>query len=340
MTASLMRRAVTLTANPHANHAPKIDKMAVLASADPYVQLKALLNGGAQGMITVPPALRSELAAADDVALKSYDLRSWWFIAVNTHRAPLGQKAVRQALNLTLDRDELRRLTIGVEPDDPNPPVGLVSGPFVQSSPYYNRKVKVTPHADSEAARALMASVAEERDEQWWVNGAPIRLRVGMKASLDREAKDLLSQVENQLRRGGFDAEVIEISDDEWSRRATSGTMDEYDLLIGKWSFGVVEDVNTLFHTRGKDGRGRQNIFNYSDTEADRMMRAFEAARTDTEAQDAYHDLHAHLAEELPYLFLWKLDTKSAWRTEVRNNTIAPYYYFTDFTDWKLVEAP
>jgi hypothetical protein len=45
------------------------------------------------------------------------------------------------------------------------------------------------------------------------------------------------------------------------------------------------------------------------------------------------------LAENLPYLFLWKLDTKSAWRNEVRNNTIAPYYYFTEFDGWKLEEG-
>jgi hypothetical protein len=42
------------------------------------------------------------------------------------------------------------------------------------------------------------------------------------------------------------------------------------------------------------------------------------------------------LAKELPYLFLWKLDTKSAWRTEVRGNTITPYYYWTVFDAWKF----
>ena len=55
----------------------------------------------------------------------------------------------------------------------------------------------------------------------------------------------------------------------------------------------------------------------------------------DTQAQDAYHDLHQSLSDELPYLYLWKLDTKSAWRTEIRGNIIAPYYYFTEFDSWK-----
>jgi len=41
------------------------------------------------------------------------------------------------------------------------------------------------------------------------------------------------------------------------------------------------------------------------------------------------------LADGLPYVFLWKLDTKSAWRMEIKNSNIAPYYYFTSFDGWK-----
>ena len=104
-------------------------------------------------------------------------------------------------------------------------------------------------------------------------------------------------------------------------------------MLIGKWSFGVVEDVNPMFQTRG-GGKGTLNIFNYSNGEADKIMEKFDAARTDTEAKDAYHELHQFLAGDLPYIFLWKLDTKSAWRMEVRGNTVTPYWYFTEFDNW------
>jgi ABC-type transport system substrate-binding protein len=111
----------------------------------------------------------------------------------------------------------------------------------------------------------------------------------------------------------------------------------QYDALIGKWSFGVREDVNPMFETRDDgQGIGSRNIFNYSNAEVDKILARFNAAKTDTEAQDAYHDLHAYLAKDLPYIFLWRLDTKSAWRNEVRGNMIAPYFYFTDFDGWKM----
>ena len=171
----------------------------------------------------------------------------------------------------------------------------------------------------------------------WILDGQALTLRIGMNAPLDVEAKDLLNQIGNQLQEGGFDRQVYRIAPDEWTMQAVTGRLgDKYDMLIGKWSFGVVEDVNAMFHSRTSDGRGALNIFNYSNTEVDQILTRFDTAKTDTEAQDAYHDLHAKLADDLPYVFLWKLDTKSAWRNEVRNNTITPYYYFTEYDGWSL----
>ncbi|MCB9846761.1 MAG: hypothetical protein H6811_12345 [Phycisphaeraceae bacterium] len=155
-----------------------------------------------------------------------------------------------------------------------------------------------------------------------------------MNAGLDLEAKDLLNQLGNQLQAGGFQRQVHKISQDDWQNKVITGRMEDWDILIGKWSFGVVEDVNPMFHTRS-GGKGSLNIFNYANAEVDKMLDAYDGASTDTAAQDAYHDLHEYLAGDLPYIFLWKLDTKSAWRNEVRSNTITPYFYFTEFDSWK-----
>jgi peptide/nickel transport system substrate-binding protein len=285
----------------------------------------------------VAPALRPDVAAKDDVALKSYDLRSWWFMALNTTSTFLKNQKVRQALNYTIDRSALRELTIGVDPNDPNPPCEFISGPFVQSSPYYNRAIKGNDRSDKAKTRELMtAAGATESAGRWLIGGQPVTLRIGMNAPLDTEAKDLLNQIGNQLQAGGFDRVVSKVTADDWAGKAVTGQLTgSYDILIGKWSFGVVEDVNAMFNSR-KSGKGEKNIFNYSNAEVDAVLARYESAKTDTEAQDAYHDLHAMLAQDLPYLFLWKLDTKSAWRNEVKNNTITPYFYFTEFDGWKL----
>ncbi|MBW1879033.1 MAG: hypothetical protein JRJ84_11775, partial [Deltaproteobacteria bacterium] len=322
---------------PNVHHDAKIEVLSQAPGGDPFVQIRTLLAAGVHGVITVPPPLRPEVAASDDVALKTYDLRTWWFLAVNNNRGALENRKVRQALDLTLDRSELRELTIGVDPDDPHPPCEFISGPFIGSSPYYNRAIKPQERSDRARARELMVEAGAVQTAGIWVyRGEPVTLKLGMNAPLDAEARDLLNQVGNQLQAGGFNRQVYKVTSDDWSRKAVTGQLTDYDLLIGKWSFGIVEDVNSLFHTRDAQGQGSLNIFNYSNPEVDRILADYNGSRTDTEAQDAYHELHAYLAEDLPYLFLWKLDTKSAWRNEIRGNTITPYFYFTEFDGWKF----
>lgn len=337
MKASRGRREVRFTAFPNGHHNAKITDLLLSEGNDPLVQVKTLINGGVFGVVSVAPQYRDEVAASDDVALKSYDLRSWWFVALNTNTPTLQDKRVRQAINLTLDRSKLRELTIGVDPDDENPPCEFVSGPFVQSSPFYNRAVPIQEHADGARAKELMTQAGASMNAgRWLINGQPITLRIGMNSQLDGEARDLLNQIGNQLQEGGFDRQVFKVPNDEWAQKAVTGRLkDQFDALIGKWSFGVVEDVNDMFHTRGGQ-QGKYNIFDYTNAQVDGILSRYDAARTDTEAQDAYHDLHAMLADELPYIFLWKLDTKSAWRNEVKNGTITPYFYFTEFDGWRL----
>lgn len=329
------RRTVAFTKMENIHRTPNITELKMSEGGDPFVQVRTIVNAGVHGIIQVGPALRPEVAASDDVALKSYDLRSWWFMALNTANGALKNKDVRKAIHLSLDRDELRELTIGVDPNDKNPPCEFISGPFIQSSPYYNRQIPLQPKHNRDGAKALMTKAgAKDASGKWLWQNAPITLRIGMNAPLDSEAKDLLTQLANQLSASGFDQQVFKITNDEWNTKVVSGQAGgEFDAVIGKWAFGTVEDVNPLFHTR-TGGKGALNIFNYTNPAVDAILTRWEGARTDTEARDAYHELHAMLAEESPYVFLWKLDTKSAWRMEVKNNSIAPYFYFTTFEQW------
>jgi len=335
MKGSQGRREVRFTAVPNVHHNAKISILGMGEGGDPLVQVRTLLNGGVQGVITVAPPFRTDVAATDDVALKSYDLRSWWYVAVNAARGPLADINVRQALDRAIDRFELRRLTMGYDPDDIVQPCQFISGPFIPSSPYYNRSVKVKERADIARVKELMAAAgATQQHGLWTIGGNPVNLKIGMNAPLDLEARDLLNQIGNQLQSSGFGRQVYKVSADDWNKKAVTGRLsEEYDLLIGKWSFGVVEDVSPLFQTRA-GGKGSLNVFNYSNDKVDTLLDTFEDAKTDTDAQDAFHELHHYLAEDLPYLFLWKLDTKSAWRMEVGRNTITPYFYFTEFDSW------
>ena len=71
-----------------------------------------------------------------------------------------------------------------------------------------------------------------------------------------------------------------------------------------------------LFHTR-QDGRGSLNLLGYSNARADALIERFDAARDEPERLRAYRALHALLAEDLPYLFLWQELGVAAWRKDL-----------------------
>ncbi len=335
MSAGLGRREVRYTARNTGAHTAQIGEGLLQEAGDPLILVRTLLSNGVHGAISIPPAYRSEVAASDEVGLKNYDLQSWWFIALNPQTLPT--VPLREAIDAAIDRTRLRDLTLGYDPEDPSPPCAFISGPFVPSSPYANRSVPIRERADLALVGSRMATAGGKLiGGRWTVNGKPLTLRIGQHALLDLEARDLLSQIGNMLQGAGFDRTVERISNDTWQSEGLSGGLaDRYDLLVGRWSFGHDERVDPLFETRRGD-RGGLNLFNWSDAETDALIGRHRAAATDTQARDAYHALHAHLARVRPYAFLWKLDTKSAWRNEVRNNVISPYWYFTEFDGWTL----
>jgi peptide/nickel transport system substrate-binding protein len=341
MSAIKKRRVVEFSRFDNPHHplgGSSVKSLTLNESLDSAVRVGTLLNGGVHGMTSVPPASRQRVEALDNAALMSYDLRSWWYIALNTNRGALSNQKIRKAVNLTIDKESLRRLSVGYDPNDLEPPCTFVSGPFINASTFYNNLVPSHTTANVQQAQILMKEAgAKSQYGRWLLNDVPITFKVGIHAPLEAEAADLLSQVGNQLQAGGFDRQVYKITNDDWARLAVTGQFDDFDMLIGKWSFGLTENVSRIFHTR-TGTKGRFNIFNYSNPKADQLLLAHEEATSDTSAKNAYHDLHALLADDLPYVFLWRLNTKSAWRNEVHNNIISPYYYFTEFDAWGYSE--
>jgi len=107
------RRGVTFEKFKNGHHDAKVDGMTLQEGSDPLLQVRTLINNGVQGIVAVPPGSRADVSASDELTLKGYDLRSWWFVAVNQDKAYLKDKRARQGLNLVLDRTQLREKAIG-----------------------------------------------------------------------------------------------------------------------------------------------------------------------------------------------------------------------------------
>ncbi len=326
--------ALELRAPARSRRAPPLRRVSVRGPGDPEADVQLLLDGLVDGIVDIRPDLRARLADHDEVGLQSYDTHTWWFAALDTHHGPLRHVEVRHALEAALDREALRERTLGRHTDGPSSPMTFISGPFVPASPSSDRTLAPRPSADLVAVETHLVSAGAHRvGEQWHLADQAIALEIGLLHDYSTQLPGLLPELVAQLEVAGLQA-TARVLGPEQSAAALRGELaGELDILVGGWSRGLLEDVAPVFGSR-IDDRGQHNVFAFSDAETDRLLAAHARARTAEEAREAAHALQRHLSEVRPSLFLWTLDTKSAWSLDLRGNAIAPTYYFQDFDRW------
>ena len=108
-------------------------------------------------------------------------------------------------------------------------------------------------------------------------------------------------------------------------------TRRKFDLTLNIWSFEEVEDVYPLFHSKGV-----MNFIGYNNADVDTLLDTARATKDYKKYKEMMKQLHALLAKELPYFFLWSLDIYSGVSKKVKNVYIQPFYYFTSFAEWEL----
>lgn len=335
------RGELLLEAYPNGHHAPEIDRVRIAEVTDPVAALRLLQDGEVHGVVEVDPTLWPDVVASETMGMKTYRRHAWWFIALDTERGPLAETSVRHALEAAIDRERLQQRTLPTDENDPSPPVEFISGPFVQASPNYNRDEAVSPTRDlDKVAEHMGQAKARLRGGSWRRKGKPpVTLRMGLLHDHAWRAPGLVDELVAQLGEAGFAVQPRQLDAAESAQARRGELADELDMLVGSNAHGAYETLDPLFHTR-VDGHGKSNFFGLSDPETDRLLKAHEDARTDTEAQAAYHALHTHLATVRSHVFLWQQDSKSAWRWEVRRNIVGSYYYFQEFGAWTLEPRP
>jgi len=272
--------------------------MEIRDGGDPLVQVMSILRGSVHGIVEVRPELRADIAASDDVYLKTWTPNVLVYLAVNP--SSVSDVALRQRLAAAIDRGALIRLAYGVDPDDIGVVPEPITGPFLPSSAFYNRAVR---------PQAVVRDATP-------VKRPPLRL--GFDPDGNPVMRGLATELVNQLRAAGFECVLA---------KAERASPSDHDLWLGSWQVDPTQDPGPMVQ------RGDLGIHS---AEVDAKLAAMRTASTDTEQQDAAHDLHRIVHEEAQWIGLFEDVRKSAWRSQVRNNTIARYSYWDHVTSWRV----
>lgn len=308
---------ITLEKNPHYYGSQSISGMTMKEIPDLTQQANLLKFESLDLVVEVLPKDVAALEKNRKVDLYPYQTNSWWFIGFNHKQADLKDKRVRQAIALASNIPELLQ------------PIGtgdILSGPYVKASPYYNHSVQPPVQDLAKVNELLTAAGYKKVDGFWSKKGKPLSLRLYANRSLE-SAKEVVLNFQSQMQRAGIKVDPRFQSDSNWQQVVWRDK--DFDLVMAQWTFDVKEDVYEQFHSKGS-----KNFISYSNSEVDKLLEKGLKATDPQQRREVYRQIHAKMAEELPYMFLWSLDSYSAISTEVENVTIHPFYYFTFIQDW------
>lgn len=317
-------RLIRLVRNPSYWGRAGVDAIEMTHMPDSSAQIQMLSytgkSAGMQNVIFIPPKSLQRFENSDSVTLEPYHTVSWWYFAFNHKNPALADLSVRKALALALNREELLEAHLGQG--------DLLSGPFTESSPYYNFDVELREQ-DVEAATELL-------DQAGYKMKGGVRAKGSTKLEFDLvinkdlpNCQPLALSVQADLKKIGIKINQKFVDNSLYQERVMKKR--EFDLTMNIWSFEELEDIFPLFRT-GQP----QNYISYSNPEVDAKLDASRRERDHKAYKEIMKELHGMLNDDLPYVFLWSLDIYSGLSRQVKNIFIQPYHYYTFFKDWTM----
>jgi len=309
-----------------------VEDIQMVGFPDDVSRVQSFKSGRYHLLVDVPWESLPQIGATFKIL--PYESLSFHYIAFNFRSALLKRPEVRKALSMAIDRKRLIGSVYTATAAE------LVSGPFPSGSPYIDASVMPDPY-DPNGAKALLAKAGlmdSNGDGLLEISGQPINLRLlylELQGSEGNAIRSACEFIEGQFRAVGIKVTLSRYPSSVFSRKLKDDH--DFDLAFNQWRFTDGEgDPTTLFSTI-ETGLESYNYIGYSNPKTDELFRKFKTAGDPDIRKQVGKKIHALLAEERPYIFLWSLKFNSAFNPKlVTNISINPFAYFDSIMKWVI----
>ena len=307
-----------------------LDKFVAKPFADQNIMTQALMFNAIDMIVLVNPRDIPEIQGDKRFILQPYNALSYSFFGYNTRNPLLSDKRVRQAFTYAVNRQEMLDSFF-------NGQGTIISGPFAPGSWAYNLEVQPSPF-DPEKAKALLkdAGFTPGPDGIMVKDGKKLSLTLKVPIEKESEAvKRVVLAFKNYLKNVGVD---IQVAFKEWQSWKEDVFLEhDFDIVFASWVFDDSADISSLFHS-GEIGPWKNNFISYSNPEVDSLINESKLTLDHEKRRTINRKLHAILADETPYTFLWTLTNYAAYHSKVRHVAIHPYKFFSFADEWFMAE--
>ncbi|KAF1023228.1 MAG: Glutathione-binding protein GsiB [Paracidovorax wautersii] len=275
----------------------QVTELVFLPIKSPATRVAALLSGEVDFLQDVPVQDIARLQGTQSLRVNEGAENRTIFLGLNVgaeplkyadvkDKNPLADPRVRQAFNLAIDRDAIKRAVMrGM-----SQPAGIISPPFVHG---YEKAFDQYPKPDANQAKKLLADAG-------YPNGFGITLHCPNDRYVNDEA--ICTALSGFLGRIGVKATVAARPIALHSAAINSADTDFYLFGWGVPTFDSAYIFDYLVYTRGKDGRGATNATRYSNPALDRQILSL-SSESDVAKRDAtLHDIWSVVQKEQIYI--------------------------------------
>jgi len=324
-------REIILAANEnYFKGRPHIDRFIAKPFADQNIMTQALMFNAIDMIVLVNPRDIPEIQGDKRFILQPYNALSYSFFGYNVRNPFLADKRVRKAFTYAVNRQEMLDSFF-------NGQGTIISGPFAPGSWAYNLDVQPLPF-DPQKAIALLQEAGFAKAADGFMQKDGKMLALSLKVPIEKESeavKRVVLAFKNYLKNIGVD---VKVEFKEWQAWKEDVFLDhDFDIIFASWVFDDSADISSLFHS-GEIGPWKNNFGGYSNPEVDGLINESKLTLDHEKRRTINRKLHAILADENPYTFLWTLTNYTAYNKKERRVAIHPYKFFSYADEWFIEE--
>lgn len=305
---------------------PNIDQFIYRIIPDSSTMFQELLFGGVDmmGLNPLQYLRKSESPRIRENYRKfRYPANAFTYMGYNLRSPLFSDMKVRQALSYAIDRQGIiEGILLGIGRP--------CTGPFSTVSWAYNPNAKSYEY-DPERARRMLeeAGWKEKSGGIREKNGRPFRFTI-MTNQGNNERIRTAQIIQQNLKAVGIRVDIRVM---EWQAFLEQIDKRSFDVIILGWSMSRDPDLYDIWHS-SKTRKGEYNFIGYSNPTVDRLLVAGRRTFDIEKRKKIYYRIHAILAEEQPYAFLYVPDATPIVHKRFKGIEVAPLGIFYNFREW------
>jgi peptide/nickel transport system substrate-binding protein len=303
---------------------PYIQRYVYRIIPDSSVQFLEMRNQSIDAITLTPDQYKAYDAIFEHHERYRYPSFKYTYLGFNLKNPLFKDLRVRQAMAYAIDRQTLvQGIVLGLGQP--------ITGPFPVTSWAYNTQVKDLPY-DPEKAKSLLAEAGWKPDASGKLmkDGKPLAFT--LMTNQGNKVRELCSEViQQQLKKIGIDV-TIRIM--EWSTFIHQYVdKKDFEAVVLGWQLGRDPDNYAMWHS-SQQKEGEYNFCGYENPQVDRWLVEARETFDDKKREAFYHQIHAQIAADLPYIFLYCPDELVAIHKRFRGPEVAPLGIAWNFREW------